>query len=80
MSQVEKVKRYQQGFILDPIILSPTQLVEDALILKEKFGFSGFPVTHNGLIGGKLLGMVTSRDIDFLNKSMIKLTRVSDVI
>ena len=42
---VRKVKRYENGFILDPIVLSPTATVEDAKQLKVKWGFGGFPVT-----------------------------------
>lgn len=46
--------------------MSPTNLVADVQEARKKFGFSGIPVTSNGLIGGKLLGLVTQRDIDFL--------------
>ena len=44
-NEVHKVKRFEQGFILDPIVLSPSHSVKDALELKKRFGFSGFPVT-----------------------------------
>jgi len=65
-NEVHKVKRFEQGFILDPIVLSTSHTVKDAIELKKKFGFSGFPVTENGKVGGKLLGMVTHRDTDFV--------------
>jgi IMP dehydrogenase len=42
---VRKVKRYENGFILDPIVLGPKTTVEEAKHLKEKWGFGGFPVT-----------------------------------
>lgn len=42
---VRKVKRYENGFILDPIVLSPNTTVGEAKELKEKWGFGGFPVT-----------------------------------
>lgn len=42
---VRKVKRYENGFILDPVVISPTTTVAEARALKEKWGFGGFPVT-----------------------------------
>lgn len=42
---VKKVKRYENGFILDPVVLSPDTTVGEAKELKEKWGFGGFPVT-----------------------------------
>lgn len=42
---VRKVKRFENGFILDPVVLSPTTTVSEAKQLKEKWGFGGFPVT-----------------------------------
>lgn len=42
---VQKVKRFENGFILDPIVLSPTTTVEEAKDLRDKWGFGGFPVT-----------------------------------
>lgn len=42
---VRKVKRYENGFILDPVVLSPKTTVGEAKQLKEKWGFGGFPVT-----------------------------------
>lgn len=42
---VRKVKRFENGFILDPVVLSPNSTVGEAKQLKEKWGFGGFPVT-----------------------------------
>lgn len=42
---VRKVKRYENGFILDPVVLSPKATVGEAKDLKSKWGFGGFPVT-----------------------------------
>jgi IMP dehydrogenase len=42
---VRKVKRYENGFISDPVVLSPKTTVGQAMELKEKWGFGGFPVT-----------------------------------
>lgn len=42
---VRKVKRYENGFILDPVVLSPKATVGEAKDLKSTWGFGGFPVT-----------------------------------
>jgi IMP dehydrogenase len=42
---VRKVKRYENGFILDPVVISRETTVGEAKALKEKWGFGGFPVT-----------------------------------
>lgn len=42
---VRKVKRYENGFIIDPVVISRDTTVGEAKALKEKWGFGGFPVT-----------------------------------
>ncbi|GMG24475.1 unnamed protein product [Aspergillus oryzae var. brunneus] len=44
---VRKVKRYENGFILDPVVLSPKATVGEAKELKSKWGFGGFPFHPN---------------------------------
>ncbi|ORY54583.1 inosine-5-monophosphate dehydrogenase imd2 [Pseudomassariella vexata] len=62
---VRKVKRYENGFIVDPVVISRQTTVGEAKALKEKWGFGGFPVTESGKNGSKLLGIVTNRDLQF---------------
>ncbi|XP_005177394.1 inosine-5'-monophosphate dehydrogenase [Musca domestica] len=73
-NEVHKVKKYKHGFIRDPSVMSPENTVGDVLEARRKNGFTGYPITANGKLGGKLLGIVTSRDIDFReNQPEIKL-------
>lgn len=62
---VRKVKRFENGFILDPVVISPKTTVGEAKALKETWGFGGFPVTENGTLRSKLVGIITPRDIQF---------------
>ncbi|CAK7201948.1 inosine-5'-monophosphate dehydrogenase [Sporothrix eucalyptigena] len=73
---VRKVKRYENGFILDPVVISVDTTVGEARALKEKWGFGGFPVTENGTLGSKLLGIVTNRDIQFEDDSNLPVSSV----
>jgi IMP dehydrogenase len=65
-AEVTRVKKYKNGFILDPVCLSPESTLKDILILKEKLKFSSFPVTDTGKMGGKLLGIISGRDSAFI--------------
>ena len=62
---VRKVKKFENGFITDPVCLSPEGSVGDVLEIKATYGFCGVPITESGKIGGKLLGIVTGRDVQF---------------
>jgi len=47
---VRKVKRYENGFILDPVVINRDTTVGEAKALKDKWGFGGFPVTGELLL------------------------------
>ena len=101
--EVRKVKRFKNGFILDPFTVGPSNTLQDLDDIKAQHrpprpnpdpnpnsnpdpnpnphqaqhGFSGCPVTESGKMGGKLLGIVTTRDHDFVED---RTTLVSQVL
>ncbi|SDD42242.1 IMP dehydrogenase [Sporomusa acidovorans] len=60
-NEIDKVKRSEHGIIVDPIFLSPSNTLQDAHDLMEKYHISGVPVTNNG----RLVGILTNRDLRF---------------
>ncbi len=74
--EIEKVKRFRSGFISDPKTLSPQHSITDVHNLKHKYGFSGIPITEDGTLETKLVGIVTNRDIDFENDDSTLLSEV----
>merc|ERR1712100_831852 len=69
-------KRHQNGFLMDPLVLSPEDRISKIDELKQMTGFSTVPITKNGRVGSKLLGIVTSRDVDFIPDRSKKLSEV----
>jgi len=59
--EVDRVKRQENGVITDPFFLSPDDLIQDALNIMSKYRISGVPIT----VEGKLVGIITNRDIVF---------------
>lgn len=77
VDEVLRVKRFRNGFIVDPLTLGPDAVISQVDAIREKFGFSTVVVTSTGKVGGKLLGLVTSRDVDFLkSRDSTKLSQV----
>ena len=62
---VERAKRFENGFIMDPVVLGPDHRIRDMDEIKAKRGFSSIPITEGGARNGKLIGIVTGRDTDF---------------
>src|SRR5690348_16513682 len=64
-SEVDRVKRSESGMIVNPITLSPTNRIYEALALMKKFSISGVPITQDGSKEGRLVGILTNRDLRF---------------
>ncbi|KAI8910188.1 IMP dehydrogenase/GMP reductase [Gorgonomyces haynaldii] len=77
---VRQVKAFENGFITNPLCLTPEHTVQDVLDVKAKHGFCGIPITQNGHMNSKLLGMVTSRDIDFLSTPEDRNKKIKDIM
>ena len=73
---VRRVKRFENGFITDPMTLGPDNTLADIDAIRARHGFSGIPITDTGDLGGKLVGMVTNRDIDFEKNRDVPLREV----
>ena len=70
--EVVKVKRSENGVILDPVTLSPDEPVRKARELMDEQNISGIPIVD----GKKLMGILTSRDLKFLKDYDVKISSV----
>src|SRR5271157_636995 len=66
-SEVDKVKRSESGMIVDPVTITPDQLISDALEVMRRYKISGVPVTKNK----RLVGILTNRDLRFETRTDI---------
>jgi IMP dehydrogenase len=71
--EVNKVKRSANGIIVDPVTLSPDAPVTEARDLMEQANVSGVPITYPD---GKLAGILTRRDLRFLERSDLPIAAV----
>jgi len=62
-AEVRKVKTFESGMVINPLTIGPNATLADAVDLKARNGFSGIPVVEDG--SGKLVGILTNRDIRF---------------
>lgn len=69
---VDRVKRSENGVIVNPFFLSPEHLVSDANELMGKYKISGVPICRDG----KLVGILTNRDMRFLTDFSQKIEEV----
>ncbi len=60
-AEVRKVKKFENGMVIDPVTASPETTILELLEITQQYHFSGVPVVE----GKALVGLVTSRDIRF---------------
>src|SRR6185503_10962300 len=63
--EVDRVKRSESGMIVNPITLSPFNRIYEAQELMQKYRISGVPITDDGSKEGRLVGILTNRDLRF---------------
>lgn len=73
--QVDMVKRSENGVITDPFFLTPENQVYDAEHLMSKYRISGVPIVNNKE-EQKLVGIITNRDLRFIEDYSIKIDEV----
>lgn len=71
--EVDKVKRSENGVIVNPFFLSKDHTAADANELMAKYRISGVPICDDG---GKLIGIITNRDMRFLTDFSVKIEDV----
>jgi len=71
-AEVAKVKRFESGVLRDPMTASPEMSVREVLALQKQHKISGFPVVK----AGKVVGIVTNRDLRFEKKLDQPVSRV----
>ncbi len=73
VGEVDKVKRSENGVISNPFFLSPDNTVEEAENLMHHYKISGVPICDEN---GRLVGILTNRDLLFLEDFSIKISEV----
>src|SRR5215475_13749010 len=71
-AEVDKVKRSESGMIVDPITMSPSDKIEDAVRLMAHYKISGVPITEEG----RLVGILTNRDLRFETRFELPISEV----
>src|SRR5688572_6244947 len=71
-AEVDKVKRSESGMIVDPVTVSPTAKVAEALEVMARYRISGVPVT----VGTRLVGILTNRDLRFETRTTLAVSEL----
>jgi IMP dehydrogenase len=72
--QVREVKRYESGMVINPLTINPDTTLAEIREIKARRKISGFPVVEPG--SGKLVGILTNRDMRFETDDRLKASAV----
>jgi len=78
-TEVRRTKRFRNGFINDPVCLGPSASAADAQFQAVR-GFHSIPITDTGTPGGKLLGIVTRRDLEAVDERYLTQTLLENIM
>jgi len=73
---VKVVKNQDCGMILEPATLAPFDTVADVDRIKAAHNWNGVVITDSGMVGGKIMGIVTSADIDSVDDRSTQLSAI----
>jgi IMP dehydrogenase len=62
---VRQVKKFESGMVVNPVTIGPDATLAEALALMKAHGISGIPVVEGGPTPGRLVGILTNRDVRF---------------
>jgi IMP dehydrogenase len=72
-AEVKKVKRFENGFIRNPMVVGPDDKISKVIHIRDQFGYKAVPVTKDGEPNGELIGIVTKND--YMNKHASSLVK-----
>lgn len=81
---VGRVKRFENGFIHEPVVLSPQHKIADVVAIRKEKNFKAIPITEDGTLNSKVVGMVSRND--YLEKKHMdstceeRMTRIEDLL
>ncbi len=59
---VREVKRFENGFIREPLVLSPEHTIDDVIHIRNTRGYKSIPITEDGTLNTPVVGLVTRND------------------
>ncbi|MGN6515212.1 MAG: IMP dehydrogenase [Rhizomicrobium sp.] len=76
--QIRRVKKFESGMVVNPVTIAPDATLADALALMERYKISGIPVVENANAHGtgKLVGILTNRDVRFASDTRQKVAEL----